>query len=72
MVGPKCQMPLPDSADPRLLFPFLVLSASSALHSKEGTMAKGHSVHAHNGVNVTAYLGDLSHPRMASLGAPDD
>lgn len=33
-------------------------------------MAKGHSVHTHNGVNVTACSGDLSHPRMASLGAP--
>lgn len=35
-------------------------------------MAKGHSVHTHNGVNVTAYLGGISHSRMASLGAPDD
>lgn len=57
------------STDPRLLFPFLVLSALSALHSKEGTWQRD-TLHTHNGVNVTACSGDLSHPRMASLGAP--
>lgn len=53
------------SADPRLLFPFLVLSVSSALRSKEGTMAKGHSVHTHRHTMVL-----MSQPVLGTFPTP--